>query len=117
LKRVASQLQVLMPGETAAPGTTTGKTGAPTAQQAGVSFDITVNAVDDTWHLINTVTDTVTITTSDPGAALPTDAALVKGTGTFSVTFGSAGSYTVTASDVTDANKKPNTGTSTTVNP
>jgi len=117
LKRVASQLQVLMPGETAAPGTATGKTGTPTAQQAGVSFNVTVNAVDSTWHLVNTVSDTVTITSSDAGAALPPDAALVNGTQTFSVTFGSAGNYTVTATDVTDANKKSNTGTTTTVNP
>src|SRR5581483_5972899 len=32
LKPVATKLQVLLPGETAAPGTTTGKTGTPTAQ-------------------------------------------------------------------------------------
>jgi hypothetical protein len=106
-----------MPGETPAPGTTAGKTGTATAQQAGVNFDITVNAVDDKWNIVNYVTDTVTITSSDAGAALPPDAALANGTKTFSVAFGSAGSYTVTASDVTDANKKPNTGTSTTVNP
>ena len=46
-----SRLQVLMPGETAAPGTTTGKTGTPNAQTAGASYTVTVNAVDANWNL------------------------------------------------------------------
>ena len=41
-----AQLQVLLPGETAAPGTPTGKTGSPTAQTAGTGYTVTVNAVD-----------------------------------------------------------------------
>ena len=40
-----------MPGETAAPGTTNGKTGTPNAQTAGNSFTVTVNAVDANWNL------------------------------------------------------------------
>jgi len=117
VKPVATKLQVLMPGETAAPGTANGKTGTPTAQQAGVNFDVTVNAVDGNWNIVNYVTDTVSITSSDSGAALPPAAALAKGTGTFSVAFGSAGNYTVTATDDSDANKKAGTSSSTTVNP
>jgi hypothetical protein len=117
IKRVATQLQVLMPGETAAPDTATGKTGTPTPQQAGVAFDVTVNAVDSTWHLVSTATDTVNLTSSDAGAALPPDAPLVGGTVKLNFAFGSSGSYTVTATDVTDPTKKANTGTSTTVNP
>jgi len=117
VKPVATKLQVLMPGETAAPGTTSGKTGTPTAQTAGVTFDITVNAVDAAWHVVNYVTDTVSITSSDTSAVLPPNATLVNGTGTFSFTFGSTGTYTVTATDVTDPTKASNTGSSTTVNP
>ena len=42
-----AKLQLLVPGETAAPGTTTGKTGTPTAQIGRhAAFTVTVNAVD-----------------------------------------------------------------------
>ena len=40
-----AKLQVLLPGETAAPGSPTGKAGAPVAQTAGTPFNITVNAL------------------------------------------------------------------------
>src|SRR5439155_23157276 len=49
-----AKLQLLGPGETAVPGTPTGKTGTPTAQTAGAAFTVTVNAVDANWNLINT---------------------------------------------------------------
>src|SRR5207245_645355 len=45
------KLQLLVPGETAAPGSATGKTGAPAAQGAGTSYSVTVNAVDANWNL------------------------------------------------------------------
>jgi hypothetical protein len=114
LKRVFTKLQVLMPGETAAPDTASGKTGTPIAQQIGVAFDVTVNACDSTWHVVNAI-DTIHITSSDTSATLPPDASLVAGTGTFSVTFGASGTFTVTASDVTDTSKTANTGTPTSV--
>ncbi|MBI2763979.1 MAG: Ig-like domain-containing protein, partial [Chloroflexi bacterium] len=41
-----AKLQLLVPGETAAPGTVSGKTGSPSTQTVGVAFNITVNAVD-----------------------------------------------------------------------
>src|SRR5438876_8342095 len=63
-----SQLQVLLPGETAAPGSANGKTGTPIAQTAGTAFIVSVNAVDANWNLINTVTDTVRLTASDTNA-------------------------------------------------
>src|SRR6202043_3641235 len=53
-----SKLQLLMPGETASPGSATGKTGAPTAQTAGTAFSVTVNAVDANWNPVGS-TDTV----------------------------------------------------------
>jgi len=42
-----------VPGETAAPGTATGKTGAPTAQPAGTAFNVTVRSVDADWNLVS----------------------------------------------------------------
>src|SRR5213079_987564 len=38
------KLQLLAPGETAAPGTASGKTGTPSAQIAGTAFNLTINA-------------------------------------------------------------------------
>jgi hypothetical protein len=107
-----SKLQVLMPGETAAPGTATGKTGTPTAQIAGVPFDVTVNSVDQFWNPIPS-TDSIAITSSDASAALPSNAALVNGKQTFTVVLITVGTWTVTASDVTDSTKTANTGTPT----
>jgi hypothetical protein len=95
-----AKLQLLVPGETAAPGTTTGKTGTPTAQLAGTPFTVTVNAVDANWNLVST-NDTVKITSSDASATLPANAALVSGTKSFSLTLHTLGSSTVTASDLT----------------
>ena len=113
-QQVFTRLQVLMPGETNAPGTVSGKAGTPTPQVAGMPFDVTVNAVDNTWHIVNSV-DTIHLTSTDSAAALPSDGALTAGTGTFTVTFGAPGSYTITASDATDGTKTAGTSTATTV--
>jgi hypothetical protein len=113
IKRPFSQLQVLMPGETAAPNTPTGKTGTPNIQAVGLPFTVTVNAVDAAWNVVSS-TDTVDITSSDSTAGLPPDAALVNGTFGFSVYFGQPGTnWTVTATDVTDTTKTANTGSPT----
>src|SRR5439155_5942295 len=59
-----AKLQLLVPGETAAPGTASGKTGAPVAQTAGTTFSVLVNAVDANWNVVST-NDTVAITSTD----------------------------------------------------
>src|SRR5436309_7083703 len=112
---VFTKLQLLVPGETAAPGTVSGKTGTPTARTAGVVFTVTVNAVDAGWNVVSS-TDTVGITSSDGSASLPVNAALSSGTKTFNVTLNTVGTATVTASDITDTNKTANTSPSITVN-
>ncbi|MBI3539809.1 MAG: hypothetical protein HY076_06010, partial [Candidatus Eisenbacteria bacterium] len=97
-----TRLQILTPGESAAPGTASGKTGTPQAQTAGVPFTITVRACDSGWNLVSTVTDAVQILASDASANLPSPAQLVGGTATFSVTFNAAGTFTIFAHDQTD---------------
>jgi autotransporter-associated beta strand protein len=104
-----SKLQILAPGETAAPGTTTGKTGTPTVRTAGVSFNVTVNAVDPYWNLVDTVSDTIAITSTDSAATLPANAPLFAGNGVFAVTLNTPGSFTVTATDVDDPTKTAST--------
>ena len=113
-KPVASQLQVLLPGETNAPGTVTGKIGTPDPQYVGNPFDITVNACDATWHIATTCSDTVSLTSSDTSAGLPQPAAMLKGTVTFSSVlnpfyFGSSGTWTITATDDTTNTVKSGT--------
>src|SRR5262249_7951404 len=103
------KLQLLAPGETAAPGTASGKTGTPTGQTAGTALTVTVNAVDANWNLVNSITDTAGITSSDTNAGLPANTALAGGSGSFSVTFKTAGSRTLTATDISDGSKTNNT--------
>src|SRR5213078_2311756 len=79
------KLQLLVPGETAAPGTATGKTGTPSAQAAGTAFNVTIRSVDAAWNLVSS-THTVGITSSDSNAILPANGALSAGTRTASVT-------------------------------
>ncbi|MHC1768563.1 MAG: hypothetical protein AB9869_30510 [Verrucomicrobiia bacterium] len=114
-KRSFTKLQVLLPGETAAPETSTGKTGSPIAQTAGVEFDVIVNAVDDNWNLTTGGRDNVRLTSTDDGAFLPGDTALVRGTVTIRVTLNTPGSWTITATDVTDESKTASTSSAVTV--
>src|SRR5213078_1844724 len=109
------KMQLLVPGETAAPGTATGKTGTPTNQVAGTAFNVTVNAVDADWNLISS-TNTAGITTTDPNDTHPANAALLAGTRTFALTFKTAGSWTVTATNISDGTKTSNTSPPITAN-
>src|SRR5213075_2785757 len=88
----------------------------PSGQTAGNAFNVTVNAVDTNWNVVNT-SDTIHIVSSDSNATLPANAALVSGTRAFSVTFKTAGSATLTASDTTNGGITGSTSPSITVNP
>ena len=97
-----SRLQVLLPGETAAPGTSSGKTGSPAAQTAGIPFYVTVRACDSSWELVPTVTHTIRVLCSDASASLPAQAQLVGGTGDFLVILNAGGTFTIFAHDQSD---------------
>ena len=97
-----SRLQVLLPGESAAPGTPTGKTGTAQAQTSGVPFSVTVRATDDTWVVDPTISHTIQIQSTDASASLPVPAQLVNGVGVFTVTFNAGGAFSVIAHDQTD---------------
>ena len=98
-----SQLQVLLPGESPAPGTGTGKSGTPDDQVVGIPFDITVRACDAGWNTVASITHLVEITSTDDTATLPSAGNLTGGTATFTVTLNAAGQFTFTADDQTDA--------------
>jgi fibronectin-binding autotransporter adhesin len=108
------QLQILVPGEAADPGSATGKTGTPTTQTAHAPFSVTVHAVDSYWNVVAS-TDTVAITSSDANASLPGNAALVAGSATFNVTLETGGATTLTATDLTDGAKTASTSASISV--
>ncbi len=97
-----TKLQVLLPGETAAPGTPSGKTGAPHAQTAGVPFTITVRACDDSWNTVSSITHIVSITSTDESATLPGQTQLISGEREMTVTLNAGGSFTISANDETD---------------
>ena len=106
-----AQLQILMPGETAAPGTPTGKTGTPNPEVAGTSYNVTINAVDANFNLARTESPTLTIIPSDTSATLSQNGtplqngspngtlSLSGGTARFQVTFNNPGTRTLTVSD------------------
>ena len=110
-----TKLQILLPGETAAPGTASGKTGAPTRSDRRAAFNVIVNAVDANWNVVSS-TDTVGITSTDANATLPANTALVAGTKTLSVTAKTAGSKTFTATDISNGAMTANTSPATTIN-
>lgn len=97
-----TNLQVLLPGEAAAPGTGTGKTGAPTGQTVGVPFSVTIRACDSSWNTVTSVTNSITLTSSDASASLPGAFSLVNGTATAQVTLNATGSFTFTGTDNSD---------------
>lgn len=110
----AAKLQILLPGETAAPGTASGKTGAPTAQTSGVAIvnNVRVNAVDADWNVVSGATPDVAIGSSDGAAAIADDnggaggnLTLVAGSGALSsFAFGTGGvTQTLSATDVAAA--------------
>ena len=120
INRPFTKLQVLLPGESNAPNTPTGKTGTPTAVSlgAGGSVNVTVNAVDPTYHIVTTAPGNVIgLTSSDDNAILPTPAALVNGTVTQVLSFSTTGSFTVTATNTANVTIPNATSASVTVGP
>ena len=118
--RKFTKLQLLLPGETADPGSVTGKTGTPAGQFTNQSFVVTVNAVDANWNLAPYNSDhTIHITSNDGLALLPADADLTGGTATFTLTLNTVvvNLATVTASDVTKPAITANTSPTFDVSP
>ena len=96
------KLLVLLPGETAAPGTPSGKTGAPSDQTVGVPFNVRVLACDDSYNLVTSITHIVSMNSTDESATLPPNTQLINGQAQMAITMNAAGSFTVTADDESD---------------
>jgi hypothetical protein len=97
-----SRLQVLLPGESPAPGTTSGKIGSPNPQTVGTPFTVTVRACDSGWATVTTVTNSVAVTSTDATANIQAEHSMSSGVATFTVTFNAAGAFSFTGDDKTD---------------
>jgi 6-phosphogluconolactonase (cycloisomerase 2 family) len=76
---------------------------APGTATIGTPFNVTVTALNASNATVPGYTGIVHFTSSDGGAVLPANTTLTAGTGTLSVTLGTAGSQTVTATDTVTA--------------
>lgn len=97
-----SQLQVLLPGEQAAPGTTTGRLGTPDDQVVGSTFTVRVRACDADWNTVGSIGHLISLSTTDASADLPADVMLSGGEATFEATLNASGSFTFSVADETD---------------
>lgn len=99
---VYDRLLVLAPGEELALETPTGKTGTPLVQRIGEPFDVRVLATVGNWVVRNDVTHVIRLTSTDDTAVLPDAEPMYEGALTVQVTFNQAGSFRITAEDLTD---------------
>ncbi len=105
VQRNFSQLLVLLPGESSAPGTLTGKSGTPTQQNTHDLVSVTVVAVDSQFYPVGGSSDSIKLTSSDTQAILPNPLSMTNGTVTFSTfLFQTDGTQTITATDTTSTN-------------
>ena len=109
--------QVLMPGQTPVGGTVPGATGEPAEQEAGISFDLTVRAVDSWWNLVPAVNDSIDLICTDVFADVPPRVALYEGQLTLPVTLLRAGNHTVAASGQTTLGPASHTSSTFAVRP
>ena len=126
IQRVATQIQVLLPGQTNAPNTALGYTGTPTpisiSGQGLTTTTITVNACDANWNIVS-VTDEIQITgSSDAAAYLPeSNVFMTGGTAQFvdpnGILFQTTGLQTVTAGDISEPSFAPATSAAVQINP
>jgi hypothetical protein len=103
---VATKLLVLLPGETLAPGTPTGKTGTPIDQPVLTEFNVTVVMVDKDNYPVLGSTDVIHFASSGTGIVIvPPDTALVNGSITLPMSSwdeSEVGGTIITASDLTN---------------
>jgi hypothetical protein len=96
-----SRVQIVVPGQSALPGSVTGVIGSPATQGAGQLFHADVFATDAYWNPVPT-SDVVRVTSSDPAANTPLTDALANGYRQFSVSLGTVGTQTLSVTDQTN---------------
>ncbi|MBU2529396.1 hypothetical protein KKF70_08450 [bacterium] len=116
-----SKWQVLLPTQTAIPGSLTGKSGQPKQQTAGTAFTATINICDYYWNINPGFSPVAAVVTSDPNDTNPGNVTLGAGTTTFLVTIKTAsrgiGTYYSTQTVSASGTYAPNTSSVVRVNP
>jgi hypothetical protein len=89
-------------------GTGTGVTalvvsGFPSSVTAGVAANFSVAAKDGNGNVVTGYTGTIHFSSTNPQAVLPPDTVLSNGTGTFSATLKTAGTWSITATDTVNS--------------
>jgi uncharacterized protein (TIGR03437 family) len=84
--------------------------GVPAAATAGQAFPFTVTAKDATGNVATQYAGTLTFSSGDPLFVSPPNSPLSTGTGTFQATLTTAGSWTITASDMGNASIRGTSG-------
>lgn len=90
-------LQVLLPGQENVGGRNPGHTGEPAEQEAGIAFNLTVQAVDAWWNPVPGPDSIIELDLTDPFAVVPDTLQLQDGRLELPATFLRAGTHTVTA--------------------
>jgi hypothetical protein len=96
-----SRVQLVVPGQTAEPGSVDGLSGSPATQGANQPFTVEVWATDDYWNPVPSA-DTVRLISSDGAASTPVTGALTNGFRQFTVSLGTFGAQTLTVSNQTN---------------
>jgi hypothetical protein len=110
------RVQIIVPGETALPGSLSGRTGTPATQAAGRGFTVSVQATDNYWNPVGS-NDQVRITSSDNAANTPVQGSLSNGFRQFTIILGTVGTQTLTVQDQTNGTITPMTTDGITVIP
>ena len=85
---------------------------APATAKSGTALDLTVTALDAENNVAKNYTGAMHFSSTDSQAMLPVDSTLTDGTGTFSTKLWTAGSQSITATDLVTASI---TGTSSSI--
>jgi len=99
----------LAPGESPAPGTVSGRTGAALDQSIDYAFTLTALATDQWWNPVAGPTDVVHIACGDPLAQVPPDQAMANGRADMSLKLATGGFQNITVSDATNPSKTGST--------
>jgi hypothetical protein len=95
-----TNILVVAPGESVAPGSAEGRSGTPTDQSINFAFTLSVYATDAWWNPVAGVTDVIRITSGDPLAELPPDTAMINGRTDVSMRLSTGGFQQITAENL-----------------
>ncbi len=98
----------ILPGQTYAPGNTSGRIGTPSSQQAGSFFNISTYLTDRWCNQITTGSDSIMLRSSDNFSSIAS-VRLANGSANINYAFRTAGTQKIFVSDITNSGIKSDT--------